>query len=91
MRKKLKYPLINGNDKKSKLETIIILRSTPKKDQLRVAVVGAENFAKSMHLPNLLKLSGLYHLRAIADIAGVNAKSVAERFKADYFSTNYLA
>jgi len=71
------------------LKTKIVFQSKPHRDKVKIAVIGAGSFAKSMHLPNIKKLSNLYHLRAIVDILGVNAKSVAEQFKADYASTNY--
>ena len=56
---------------------------------INVAVIGAGGFAKSIHLPNLKKLSDLYHLRAVVDIIGSNAKATAEQFEADYATTNY--
>jgi len=85
----LKYPIVTEINKGNKLETKVVLRSKPNKDKIRIAVVGAGNFAKSVHLPNIKKLSNLYHLRAIVDVSGVKAKSVSEQFKADYVSTKF--
>ena len=55
--------------------------------KINVALVGAGEFAKAMHLPNLKKLSSLYHLRAVVSRSGSNAKDTAERFNADYCTT----
>ena len=57
--------------------------------KIRIAVVGAGNFAKRHHLPNLQKLSGLYEIRSVCDLMGHNAKSTARQFKASYASTDY--
>ena len=57
--------------------------------KVRIALVGAGNFAKAVHLENLKKLSDLYHLRAVISSTGSNAKSTAQRFEADYASTDY--
>jgi len=42
-----------------------------------------------MHLPNLQRLSHLYHIRAIVSATGSNARVTAQQFGADYASTNY--
>lgn len=72
-----------------KLSTKVIFREPKIEGKINVAVIGAGNFAKSMHLPNLQKLSDIYHIRAVVDIQGSNAKATAERYNADYASTNY--
>lgn len=56
---------------------------------INVAVIGAGGFAKSVHLPNLQKLSDLYRIRAIGTATGVNAKEAAKQFGAVYCSTDY--
>ncbi len=61
--------------------------STGKK--IRLAVVGAGGFAKTMHLPNLQALSNAYHLRAIVSRTGHNASATAKQFGADYSSTDF--
>jgi predicted dehydrogenase/threonine dehydrogenase-like Zn-dependent dehydrogenase len=86
----LRYPLIiNESTKTKKLESKVVLRSRTIRGKVKIAVVGAGNFAKAVQLRNLQRLSDFYHLSAIVDIVGVNAKSAAEQFKADYVSTNY--
>jgi len=59
------------------------------KGEIKIAVVGAGNFARAVHLPNLTSLSDLYHIRAVVDTIGNNAKDVAELFGADYCSTDF--
>lgn len=53
------------------------------KDKLRVAVVGAGNIGKWVHLPNVKKHPGL-ELRAICSTAGARGRSQGERFGAAY-------
>jgi len=61
-----------------------------KKDgRINIAVVGAGNFAKGMHLPNLIKLKDYYNLYAIMSKTGSNAKSTAQKFGAKYATTDY--
>jgi predicted dehydrogenase/threonine dehydrogenase-like Zn-dependent dehydrogenase len=73
----------------TKMATKVVLKSRSVKGKINVAVVGAGNFAKSMHLPNLQQLSDLYQIRAIVDALGSNANSVAHQFNANYASTDY--
>ena len=56
---------------------------------INVAIIGAGNFAKSVHLPNLQRLSNLYSIRAIVSATGSNAKAIAKQFGAAYCSTDY--
>jgi predicted dehydrogenase len=66
-----------------------ILARKGNRDSLQVAVIGAGNFAKGMHLPNLLELKKHYQLRAIVSRSGHNAMSSGKRFGAEYCSTDY--
>lgn len=84
----LSYGLEEGR-RDEKLATKVTLRPFKPLGKINVAVVGAGSFAKSMHLPNLQKLSDLYHLRAIVSATGSNAKATAKQFGADYATTNY--
>jgi len=80
---------VDEEKREEKLDTKIVLKEGKgRDDRINVALVGAGNFAKSVHLPNLKKLSDLYHLRAIVSATGSNARDTAERFGADYCTTN---
>lgn len=68
---------------------IALQESKPHAGKIRLAVVGAGNFAKSMHLPNIMALKNIYHLRAIMSRTGANAKNIAQQFGADYATTSY--
>lgn len=67
----------------------VTLRPFARTGKINVAVVGAGNFAKGMHLPNLRRLANLYHLRAVVSATGGNAKATAVQFGADYATTDY--
>jgi predicted dehydrogenase len=57
-------------------------------NELGVAVLGAGNLARWVHLPNLKKLKGV-RLRAVYSASGARGKSYALRFGADYCSSDY--
>jgi len=82
---------LDGADTRQKLQTKVQVSSAYKKKTglINVAVIGAGSFAKSVHLPNLQKLSNLYSIRAVVNATGSNAKEVAKRFGAAYCSTDY--
>ncbi|MCK5578250.1 MAG: bi-domain-containing oxidoreductase, partial [Planctomycetes bacterium] len=72
-------------------EQKIIIKSIPRiKGTINVAVIGAGNFAKAYHLPNLKKIPD-YHLTAVVTATGHKAKDIARQFKADCFTTDYQA
>lgn len=58
-------------------------------DRIRVGIIGAGNFAKAVHLPNLHKLADTYELVGICNRKGFKAKQVAEQFGANYATTDY--
>jgi predicted dehydrogenase/threonine dehydrogenase-like Zn-dependent dehydrogenase len=64
--------------------------SRPKTDssELGVALIGAGNLARWVHLPNLKKIPGV-RLRAIQSSSGSRAKSYALRFGADYCTSDF--
>ena len=55
---------------------------------LRVALTGAGNLARWVHLPNLRKIPGA-SLRAVHSASGARGKSYAERFGAAYSCSDY--
>ncbi len=57
--------------------------------KINVALIGAGNFAKATHLPNLMSLDEYYHLRAVMTRDGVNGMNTAKRFCADYATSDY--
>jgi len=56
--------------------------------EVGVALVGAGNLARWVHLPNLKKISGV-RLAAIQSSSGSRSKSYALRFGADYCTSDY--
>lgn len=59
-----------------------------RRSQLGVALVGAGNLARWVHLPNLRKIPDA-KLRAVYSASGVRGKSYALRFGADYCCSEY--
>lgn len=59
------------------------------KKTINVAIIGAGNFAKTVHLPNLEKLKDKYNIYAICDLDSLNAKMTAEKYKANYATTDF--
>jgi predicted dehydrogenase/threonine dehydrogenase-like Zn-dependent dehydrogenase len=58
-------------------------------NRIRLAVVGAGDFAKGVHLPNLRQLSNLYHLQTIMSRTGHNAAAAARMFGATNATTDF--
>ncbi len=59
-----------------------------KKGKINVALIGAGNYAKAHHLPNL-KAIGDYTVRAIVTHNGKDAKQLAKQYKAVWAFTDY--
>jgi predicted dehydrogenase len=83
----LKY----NQEQKDEIERKIDIGVKPikKSGRINIAIIGAGSFAKGIHLPNLMKLKDSYNLYAIASRTGSNAKSIAQRYKANYATTDY--
>lgn len=58
-------------------------------ERVRVGLIGAGDFATSVHLPNLQKLKTYYEIRAICNRTGHKAQAIATRFGAEYATTDY--
>jgi predicted dehydrogenase/threonine dehydrogenase-like Zn-dependent dehydrogenase len=65
------------------------LKPIKREGRVNIAVVGVGEFAKGVHLPNLMKLKNDYNLAAVMSKTGFNAKSVAQKFEANYATTDY--
>ncbi|MBQ6322578.1 MAG: bi-domain-containing oxidoreductase, partial [Lachnospiraceae bacterium] len=78
---------------KEATKTKIILKPdahTPAKGNIiRYAVVGAGNFVRSMHMPNLDEMKDMFYLRAVMSRTGTSASSLAYIYGAEYFTTDY--
>ncbi len=69
------------------INRIDLPRSTKRSD-LKIALAGAGNLARWVHIPNLKKLPNVA-LRAVYSANGARGKSYASRFKADYCASDY--
>jgi predicted dehydrogenase/threonine dehydrogenase-like Zn-dependent dehydrogenase len=87
----IKYPAadlaapLDGYNPKRKVD---ISHTAPASAEVGVAVVGAGNLARWVHLPNL-KNTPRVHLRAVQSSNGSRGKSYALRFGADYCASDY--
>jgi predicted dehydrogenase len=68
--------------------TISTVERTPPPETTGVALVGAGNLARWVHLPNLRKTPGAY-LRAVHSSSGPRGKNYALRFGANYCTSDY--
>ena len=59
------------------------------KGLVRLALVGAGNFAKAMHLPNLRNLPEHFHLQAVMSRTGHSAANLSKQFGANYSTTEF--
>jgi len=86
----LKYPAADlvepavGYIPKRKVE----IHSASAREKVGVALVGAGNLARWVHLPNLRNMPGV-HLRAVQSSSGARGKNYALRFGADYCTSDY--
>ncbi len=72
-----------------KKKLILKTHKSVKEDRIRVGIIGIGNFAQSVHLPNLKKLSNEYSIHALASQSGVKAKNTGEFFNTCYVTTQY--
>jgi predicted dehydrogenase/threonine dehydrogenase-like Zn-dependent dehydrogenase len=84
----LSYPHSKDPDKYRRI-VLNPIAHPAKSGQIRIALIGAGDFAKGMHLPNLQKLSHYYHLQAVMSRTGYNATATAKQFNAHYATTDY--
>jgi len=67
---------------------VVELARVRKTSEVRLGVIGAGNFAKSVLLPRLAKMPGV-SLVGIATATGRNAKAVGEQFRFGFCATDY--
>ena len=83
----LKYP--DAKESRYSVSKQNNLKSSPHKSQkIRIALIGAGNFARSSHLPNIKFLNKYYELRAVVSRNGPTARNVAMQFGADYATSD---
>jgi predicted dehydrogenase/threonine dehydrogenase-like Zn-dependent dehydrogenase len=61
-----------------------------KKNIINVGLIGAGNFSREVHLPNLKKLSDLYKIYSICSKEGDVAAELSKKYEASYATTDYL-
>ena len=57
-------------------------------NKINVALIGAGSFAQASHLPNMNKINE-YNLKSIVARTGSKAKQLAEKYGAEYVTTDY--
>lgn len=80
--------LLTYDEKANRSENVIALRSTRKAAEIRLGMIGAGNFAKSVLLPRLAKLGGV-SLVGLATATGRTAKAVGKQFGFEFCTTDY--
>jgi predicted dehydrogenase/threonine dehydrogenase-like Zn-dependent dehydrogenase len=84
----LKYPAAAGMNPPQPVSRVQVNPLESKGPEIGVALVGAGNLARWVHLPNLKKTPGV-QLRAIQSGSGSRAKSYALRFASEYCTSDY--
>ena len=78
-----------ANSEPEPVRTIVLRPARKAANKIRVALVGAGNFAAAMHLPNMVKLRDRYNLHCVMSRTGSNARAIATQFEASYATTDY--
>lgn len=79
--------LLEYSEAQAKSKVVELARAR-KADAVKLGVIGAGNFAKSVLLPRLAKMPGV-SLVGIATATGRNAKAVGEQFGFEFCATDY--
>lgn len=87
----LTYPDGNVQDMTSSRTIHVRPSASPATGSIRIAVLGAGSFARSVHMPNLKHLKDRFTLQAVVTRSGHNATAVAKQFGAVYASSDYEA
>jgi predicted dehydrogenase/threonine dehydrogenase-like Zn-dependent dehydrogenase len=75
--------------KKEVINRTILYPKANSANKIRVGIIGAGSFIQTNHLANLLKMPDKYELVAIANGTSGGAKSVGEKYKCNYVTTDY--
>ncbi|PYX95439.1 MAG: oxidoreductase, partial [Acidobacteria bacterium] len=72
-------------------ENRVVMLKVPAKgdNKIKVALVGAGNFAAATHLPNLMGLKNRVALHCVMSRSGANARAIAGQFGASYATTEF--
>jgi predicted dehydrogenase/threonine dehydrogenase-like Zn-dependent dehydrogenase len=70
------------------IRKVITHKPTNTKGALNVAFIGAGDFAKAMHIPNMKKMADKYNLYALLSQNSYNTKVTAETYGFEYCTTN---
>lgn len=86
----LRYPAVESSQPVTDFhpKRRVDVSQTPSSSTTGIALVGAGNLARWVHLPNLKKIPGT-RLRAVQSSSGARGKSYAIRFGADYCASDY--
>src|SRR5690348_818820 len=71
------------------VRTLPLKARTKEHGKIRVGLVGAGNFAATIHLPNLARLKSEFALHAVLSRTGANARAIADQFGAAYATTDF--
>jgi predicted dehydrogenase len=72
-----------------KSNTQVDIKTKQVDDGINLAVIGAGNFTKRVHLPNLKKLGKDISIGAIVSRTGANAMKVAKQYGANYATSSF--
>jgi predicted dehydrogenase len=85
----LAYPTPSASDATISRRVSNPRAANARRGAIRVGLVGAGDFAKGVHLPNLKTMADRFEIRAIASRTGENATATATRFGASYATTDF--
>jgi predicted dehydrogenase len=85
----LSYPQREDEDERRSIPNPAARVARP--DRIRIALVGAGEFARATHLPNLASLADRYLLHAVMSRSGHAAAAVAAQYGARYSTTDFEA